>query len=509
MSKDVFTHHRPQWKTHIGFLLAAIGSAVGLGNIWRFPYLCYKNGGGAFLLPYFIALFVVGIPLMILEIALGHKMRGSAPASVAGIDKKWEWIGWWQVILGMIGILLYYAVVISWCVNYFFFAFSGAWTSDPNAFFFQKFLMVSSSPFEIGDLRTPILFGLMLVWFFQWLIVFLGVQKGLERANKIFMPLLIALTAIIVIWSVRLPGAGQGIALYLRPQFGKLKDIRVWMDAFSQIFFTLSLGFGVILAYASYLPKKSQIVKDSFIICMVNCLFSVFAGFGVFSVLGYMAQSTNQPISDVVSESIGLAFVVYPKAISLLPAFSREFGLIFFAILVIAGLSSGISILEGITSAIIDKFHYPRKVVVSVLSVIGFLGGMIFTTRAGLLWLDIVDHFVTHYGIIIATILECFLVGWIFKAKKLREHINHCGVWELKKWWWDVSVKVAAPLILVGLLLTTIFEEIAAPYGNYSRLATIVIGRDWILITVFIALFAASSSWKVDPRHRMLDLEKN
>ena len=111
MSKDVFTHHRAQWKTHIGFLLAAIGSAVGLGNIWRFPYLCYKNGGGAFLLPYFIALFLVGIPLMILEIGLGHKMRGSAPASVASIDRKWEWVGWWQVILGMIGILLYYSVM--------------------------------------------------------------------------------------------------------------------------------------------------------------------------------------------------------------------------------------------------------------------------------------------------------------------------------------------------------------------------------------------------------------
>jgi len=508
MSKDVFTHHRPQWKTHIGFLLAAIGSAVGLGNIWRFPYLCYKNGGGAFLIPYFIALFAVGIPLMILEIGLGHKMRGSAPASVASIDKRWEWVGWWQVILGMAGILLYYSVVISWCVNYFFLAFSGGWGENPNAFFFEKFLMLSSSPSQIGDLRTPILFGLMAVWFFSWFIVYFGVEKGLERANKIFMPLLISLTAVIVIWSLKLPGASEGIEVYLKPQFERLTDIKVWMDAFSQIFFSLSLGFGVILAYASYLPKKSRIVRDSFAISIFNCMFSVFAGFGVFSVLGYMSHSTAQPISGVVKESIGLAFVVYPKAISMLPAFSREFGLIFFAILVIAGLSSGISILEGITSAIIDKFHYSRKIVVSVLSVFGFLGGIIFTTRSGLYWLDIVDNFVTHYGIMIAAIFECFLIGWVFKAKKLREHINHYSNSNLKKWWWDTSVKVVAPLILTGLLISTLLDEISSSYGGYSRLATILIGRDWLIATVFISIFFAAQSWKSEPKERMLDHSK-
>ncbi|MBU1043842.1 MAG: sodium-dependent transporter [Candidatus Omnitrophica bacterium] len=505
MAKDVFTQHRPQWKTHIGFLLAAIGSAVGLGNIWRFPYLCYKNGGGAFLVPYFIALLVVGIPLMILEIGLGHKMRGSAPASIAVISRKWEWAGWWQVILGMFGILLYYSVVISWCLNYFFFAFNGQWGSDPNTFFFKQFLMVSEGPFEIGDLRTPILLGLMLVWFFNWLIVFVGVQKGLERANKIFMPLLMVLTALIVFWGISLPGASEGIKLYLKPQFNRLSDIRVWMDAFSQIFFSLSLGFGVILAYASYLPKKSQIVRDAVIISFVNCLFSVFAGFGVFSVLGYMAHNTGQPISEVVTESIGLAFVVYPKAISMLPAFSREFGLMFFAILVIAGLSSGISILEGITSAIIDKFHYSRKVVVSALSIIGFLGGIIFTTRAGILWLDIVDHFVTNYGIIIAAILECIIIGWIFKAKKLRDHINHFSSWNLNKCWWDISVKVIAPVILGGLLISTILEEIARPYGGYTRLALLVIGRDWIVLTVFMAILVSASAWKVEPKHRIIE----
>jgi len=143
MKKEISVHHRPQWKTHIGFLLATIGSAIGLGNIWRFPYLCYKNGGGAFLIPYFIALFVVGIPLMILEIGVGHKMKGSAPASFAIISRRWEWLGWWQVIFVMFGIVLYYCVVIAWCLNYLIFSFDLGWGNNPNDFFFHKFLVTN------------------------------------------------------------------------------------------------------------------------------------------------------------------------------------------------------------------------------------------------------------------------------------------------------------------------------------------------------------------------------
>ena len=180
MEKDIFAVHRPQWKTHLGFLLAAIGSAIGLGNIWRFPYLCYKNGGGAFLIPYFLALILVGIPLMILELGLGHKMRGSAPASFAVISKKWEWLGWWQVIFVMFGIVLYYSVVISWCLSFLFFSFNLGWGNDPNNFFFHKFLMVSKGPASLGDLRTPIIFSLLLVWLLNWIIVFKGVRRGLE-----------------------------------------------------------------------------------------------------------------------------------------------------------------------------------------------------------------------------------------------------------------------------------------------------------------------------------------
>lgn len=496
-------HHRPQWRTHIGFLLAAVGSAIGLGNIWRFSYLCYKNGGGAFLLPYLIALAIVGIPLMILEIGLGHKMRGSAPASFASVSKKWEWLGWWQIIFVMFGIVLYYSVIISWCLNFFFFSFNLSWGQNPAQFFENSFLMKSSSPFQIGQVRTPILFSLAIVWFLNWLIVFGGVRKGLERANKIFMPLLFILTGIIVFWGLSLPGAKEGIMVYLKPDFNRLSDIGVWMDAFSQIFFTLTLGFGVMITYASYLPKKTEIVRDSLIISGVNCLFSLFAGLGVYAVLGYMAATTSQPVGKVVSESIGLAFVVFPKAIELLPAFPKLFGTLFFGSLVIAGLSSSISVIEAFTSGIVDKFHYRRKTVVSVLCVSGFIGGIIFTTQGGIHWLDIVDHFLTQYGLVLAAIFECIIIGWVYKAKKLTQHINHYSSWAVGRWW-KFCIKVVTPVVLLAIFISSLVEEISAAYGGYSRLAIVLIGRDWLIYTFFLAVLVASHPWKIEPRERML-----
>lgn len=503
MKNTPLAHHRPQWKTHIGFVLAAVGSAIGLGNIWRFSYLCYKNGGGAFLVPYLIALSVVGVPLMILEIGLGHKMRGSAPASFASISRKWEWLGWWQVTFVMFGIVLYYSVIISWCLNFFFFSFNLSWGQNPAHFFENSFLMKSGSPFMIGQIRTPILFSLAAVWFFNWLIVFLGIRRGLERANKIFMPLQFLLTGIIVFWGLGLPGAREGIEVYLKPDFSRLNDIRVWLDAFSQIFFTLSLGFGIMIAYASYLPKKTEIVRDSLIISGINCLFSLFAGFGVFAILGYMATTTGQSIDKVVSESIGLAFVVFPKAIDLLPAFPKLFGSLFFASLVIAGLSSSISIIEAFTSGLVDKFHYRRKTVVSVLSVSGFVGGIIFTTQAGICWLDIVDHFLTQYGLILASIFECVIIGWVYKAEKLTTHINHYSTWSIGTWW-KFCIRLITPAVLLAIFISSVIEECVSAYGGYSRLAIVMIGRDWLIYTLFFAILVASHPWKIEPRTRML-----
>ena len=487
--------HRAQWKTQWGFLLAAIGSAIGLGSIWRFAYVCYENGGGAFLIPYVVALVTAGIPLMILEYGIGYQMRGSAPMSFAKISPHWEWLGWWTVIFVMFGIVLYYAVVIAWCVCYLWFSLNLTWGADPNGFFFQQFLGVTAGPHVIGDIRSPILLGLLVVWVVNWLIVFFGVEQGIEKANKVFMPMLFVLILILVAWTWTLPGAKEGMMKYLRPDFSRLGDAKVWIDAYSQIFFTLSLGFGIMVAYASYLPRKADINLNACLTSLVDTLVSIVAGLAVFGTLGYMAEQTATPFEKVVQHGIGLAFVAYPQAISLLPSLQRLFGVLFFLTLTVAGIASSISILEAFSVAVMDKFHYPRKTVVTILSVLGFLGGIVFATGGGLAWLDIVDHFLSHYGLFVACILQCLLVGWIYKARALREHVNAVSLFRIG-WFFDFSIRYLVPGVLMILLVSDLVKDVRQPYGGYPWLALLLIGRDWLLVTLIASLFVAARRWR-------------
>jgi NSS family neurotransmitter:Na+ symporter len=487
---------REQWKSQAGFLFAAVGSAIGLGNIWRFSYMAYSYGGGAFLIPYVVALLTAGIPLLILEFGIGHERIGSAPLAYAKIRRSWEWLGWWAVIFVMFGIELYYTTVISWCLNFFTLSFGLGWGEDPNAFFFKEFLNVSEGPHQVGQIRTPIFVGLAAVWFLNWYITYRGVRRGIELANKIFMPLLFVLTAVLVFWALSPEGAMEGVKAYLKPDLSKLSTPKVWIDAYSQIFFTLSLGFGIMIAYASYLPEKTNITRSAVLTGFINSGYSLFAGFAVFAVLGFMATAQNQPISEVVSQSIGLAFVAYPKAVSLMPG-GNLFGAIFFLCLFVAGMSSSISILEAFTSAMVDKFGYRRKVVVTVTSLIGFAGSIVFTTQGGLFWLDIVDHFLTHYGLVAVGVLECFVVAWIFRLKVLRNHINKISSIKLGLWW-DLLIKYFIPLILGVILVGDIIGELKEPYEGYSWSSLILIGRDWVLLTLIAAFWVASRPWKTE-----------
>jgi len=487
---------REQWKSQFGFLLAAVGSAIGLGNIWRFSYMAYSNGGGAFLIPYVIALLTAGVSLLILEFAIGHERIGSAPLAYAKIRHNWEWLGWWAVIFVMFGIELYYVVIIAWCLNFFLLSFDLGWGSDPNNYFFKEFLVLSEGPADIGQIRTPILASLIAVWALNWIIVYRGIRKGIEIANKIFMPLLFVLTAILVFWALSLDGAIDGIKAYLNPDFSKLQEPKVWIDAYSQIFFTLSLGFGIMIAYASYLPAKTNITKSAILTAVINSGYSLFAGFAVFSVLGFMASSQGKPISEVVTKSIGLAFVAYPQAVSIMPG-GNLFGAIFFLSLVIAGISSSISIIEAFTSAAVDKFAIDRKKLVSGVCALGFLGSIIFTTQAGLFWLDIADHFLTHYGLVVVGIAECVLVGWFFNLDVLRKHVNKISSIHLGAWW-NFLIKIFIPLVLGIILVGDLYSELKEPYEGYSWAALISIGVDWVLLTFIAAIVIAMRPWRTD-----------
>lgn len=400
---------RSNWKSNIGFLLAAIGSAIGLGNVWRFSYMAHQYGGGAFLVPYGVALIVAGLPIMLLEYGVGHKEKGSSPLSFTRIDKRFEWLGWWMPVVAMFGIMLYYSVVIGWCINYLLYAFTQGWGTDTQGFFFNNFLQLSESANSLGGVRIPILFSTLLVWIICWAICYRDVSHGIEKASIIFMPILFVVTIAIVLWTISLDGAMEAIrSHYLSANWQKINIFAgdpavrkaagdVWAAAFGQIFFTLSLGFGIMITYASYLPKKTDIVGNAVLTAVINCTYSFIAGFAVFGIVGFMAQVKGVPFSEVIKGGPQLAFVVYPEAIRQLPFGQSLFGVIFFLVLIVAGLSSGISLIEALTCAITDKFAWTRKVVVSAICLLGFFGSIVFTTRAGLLLLDITDHFITSW----------------------------------------------------------------------------------------------------------------
>ncbi len=496
---------RNGWKSNIGFLLAAIGSAIGLGNVWRFSYMSFEYGGGAFLVPYLVALIIAGLPIMILEYGIGHQQKGSAPLTLARIDQRFEWLGWWMPVVAMMGIMLYYSVVIGWCVNYFCYSFSLAWGNDPESFFFKQFLEISDSVDTLGGLRIPIVFSTLMVWIVCWIICFRDISHGIEKASIVFMPVLFVLTIIMVAWSLSLDGATEAIMQhYLHADWGRINLFaadparakaagEVWAAAFGQIFFTLSLGFGIMITYASYLPDKSDITKNALITSTVNCLYSFITGFAVFGIVGFMAKSQGVPFDQAIKNGPQLAFVVYPKAISLLPGLNSIFGIIFFLMLIIAGLTSGVSLIEAFACSITDKFNLSRTRVVSIVCAAGFAGSLVFTSRGGLYLLDIADHFITNYGLVLGGALECIIIGWIFRARVLREYINRQGT-KLPAAW-DFFIRFTTPAILIFLLFLTVKGDLTKNYGGYHTDQLIIFGGGWMLICLLLALALAFGPW--------------
>jgi len=479
---------RERWINRPAFVFAAIGSAAGLGNAWRFPYIAYQNGGGAFLIPFFIALFTAGIPLLILEYGLGQKMQAGAPGALGRIKKSWEGLGWWAVFIGFV-IMSYYAVIMAWTWNYIYASLSVAWEGRVLEFFYRDVLNSTDGPLQLGPISVPVLIGLLLTWFLIWLILRRGV-KFLGKVVLITVPLPIILLLILGVRAVTLPGSMEGLTYYLQPDFRALLDYNVWVAAYSQVFFTLSVGFGVMIAYASYLPRKSDINNNAIITALADAGISFLAGFVVFGTLGYMAGAQNVDVGQVVEEGIGLAFIAYPEAISLLPFGAAFFGFIFFFTLLTLGIDSAFSLAESVITGLDDKFKLSRPIWVTLVCTFGFLVGLIFSTGAGLWWLDIVDHFVNNFGLAAVGLLECLLIGWVYRAEKMRNYVNPVSDVKLGKWW-DIMIKYVTPLILGISIILTLSERLMVPYRDYPAISLLLGGWMVVLLLIPVALIFA------------------
>ena len=487
-------NEREQWGSKMGFILAAVGSAVGLGNIWRFPYLVYNNGGGAFLVPYFIAILTAAIPILILEYGMGHKYRASTPLALARGNKKWEWLGWWPTINAFF-ILAYYSMILSWAIKYLTLSFTKGWGADPNNYFYNDFLRLSSSPFEFTAIIWPVLIGIAALWAVNWFICYRGVKGGIEKLNKVLLPLLIIIMIIIVVKGVTLNGSTVGLNKLFTPDWSKVKDPSVWIAAYGQVFFSLSVGMGIMMTYSSYLPKKSDINNSAFMTGFANCGFEFLCAIGVFSILGFMATSQGVPIEEVVSGGIGLAFIVFPKVFSIMGVWGNILGVLFFMCLIFAGLTSSVSLVEAVTAPIIDKTGWNRKKVVTWICVLGFVVSIAFATNAGLYLLDIIDNFINNYGIVVVGLLEAFVIGWIIKPAAIRNHTNSVSYFKIGKWW-DITIKYITPVILAFMLISSLINEIKNPYEGYSISALLVYGWAIVGIAIIGSLLISRTPWK-------------
>ncbi len=475
---------RLHWPNRWIFILAAVGSAAGLGNLWRFPYMAYEHGGGAFVLALIIANIVIGIPLLALEVGMGQMTQKGAPDAFATIRKSFKYLGWFAMIGGLI-VLSYYMAVMGWGVNYLASAFQLGWSADPSGFFFGDVLNLSDGPGIIGGISWPVFTGFIIAW----VILYFCVWKGVESVSKVVKwsaTLPFVILAILLVRALTLDGAMEGLKVFLIPDWPALQDPMLWMAAFSQVFFSLTLAFGVMIAYGSLNNKKVDITGSVVWIVLGNFLVSLMSGFVVFGTLGYMALTQGVGITEVVAGGPALAFVVFPQAITLLPALNSFVAVIFFLMVLTLGIDSAFSVFEAFAVPLKDRFpKLSTKKLSLILSAVAMGLGVIFTTGAGLYYLDIVDHFVVNYGFVIVGILEAIAVGWFMKGDKLKKYINKTSKLQLGALW-SFAIKFFIPGFLTILLGYTVYTEINAPYEGYPMWALLCVGVLPLALAPFI-----------------------
>ncbi len=494
MAEQLLEEQRENWGSRTGFVLAAIGSAVGLGNLWGFPYKVYDHGGGAFLIPYLLAMLLVGVPLLILEFSLGHMTQRSAPSAYRSINRKTEPVGWWGILLGFV-IITYYPVILAYCGNYLVYCVTSIVTGDAlpwagegmegvqNAtdFFKYEFLnrwteadLGQGRPaWSLGGIVGPIAISLGVIWLLMYLCIF----RGVRLVGKIVLwtvPLPWIMLLILTIRGLTLEGAASGLNFYLDPKWEQLAKPDTWRWAFGQMFFSMSLAFGVMVTYASFLHRKSDINNNATIIGLADIGTSFIAGIAVFATLGAMAFATQQAaiaqdnpalameVTKVVDGGPGLAFVAFPYALAQLP-YPAWFGTVFFIALLTLGIDSAFSITESVLTALVDKTGWNRTLTLIGMTGVGFLLGLFYCTRGGITWLGTMDGFInsTWGGIALLGMLEAVVVGWAYRIGRLREHANERSDWRLGIWW-DWLIRYVAPLLLSVLFMWSLLGKLAS-----------------------------------------------
>ncbi|XP_037631829.1 solute carrier family 6 member 22, tandem duplicate 1 isoform X1 [Sebastes umbrosus] len=451
---------RGQWSSKVEFLLAVAGQIVGLGNVWRFPYLCYKNGGGVFFIPYVLFLFTCGIPLFLMETSLGQYTKQGTITCWRKICPLFGGIGYGSLVVVLYS-SIYYIIILAWAFLYLFSSFSTElpwancrnswnsetcvefnrraddlnWTVAENAtspvreFWERRVLNVTGSVHELGGIRWELALCLLL----SWIICYFCVWKGVKSTGKVVyftatFPYL--MLAVLLVRGVTLPGALDGIKFYLYPDPSRLTDPQVWMDAGTQIFYSYAICIGCLTALGSYNKYNNNCYKDCMYLCLLNSGTSFVAGFAIFSALGFMAYEQNTDISKVAESGPGLAFIAYPRAVAMMP-FPQVWAIFFFIMIILLGLDSEFVGLEAIVTAISDTnpafFHvgHRRKLLLLAISVFSFFVGLVMVTEGGLYIFQLFDYYAcSGMTLLLFAILQSGCIGWIYGVDRFYANIE-------------------------------------------------------------------------------------
>ncbi|KAK3101975.1 hypothetical protein FSP39_007759 [Pinctada imbricata] len=516
---------RGNWSGRLDFLLSMLGYSVGLGNIWRFPYLCYRNGGGAFLLPFLIMMAVVGIPLFYLEAALGQ-FCSCGPTTCWQFAPLFKGIGVAMVICsGMVSI--YYNMIITWAILYFFRSFTtdlpwatcdnvwnsadcslklpqidctisqgvkykngtcysneefkGIWNDTlftnvtgrkrvlpAEEYWSNSFLSISDGIDNIGLPKWDLALGLLFAWF----LCFLCLLKGIKTTGKVvYFTALFPYVVLVVLFfrGVTLSNASEGIYFYIVPKFERLGDAKVWRDAAIQIFYSMSPGWGGLIALSSYNRFHNNVLRDSIIVSLGDCITSIFGGFVIFSYLGFMAGQLKVKVDDVATSGAGLAFIVYPEALNNLPL-PTLWALLFFFMLITLGLDSQFAMLETVLTGLTDYFPSLRRLkswVILTICMVLFLIGLPMTTPGGMYLLQLMDHYAASWSLLIIGLTEVIIITYVYGIDRYFKDIETMQG-SRPSLWWKICWMGLSPVCIVFILLFSWIDYSPAKYDNYS-----------------------------------------
>ncbi|XP_033739697.1 sodium- and chloride-dependent glycine transporter 2-like isoform X2 [Pecten maximus] len=479
---DEETSDKEEWGTKMDFLLSVLGYTVGFGNVWRFPYVCMKNGGGAFLIPYLITIFLLAVPMYFLEASLGQ-FSGKTMRTVWSYCPliRGEGIG---LLLMMIACVWYYVMLTTWVIYYLYQSFYSPlpWSTcgnewnTPDCFSFTetanfnislgnatflvnssgianstsiggivnasvpimkrghsseeefwqyKVLDISSGFDDIGSVKGHLALCLLIAW----IVVYLCVIKGIKSTGKVVyvtVTLPYILLSILLIRSLTLPGAIDGVIFFVKPDFASLMNIQVWLEAAIQVFYSVAMGWGVLITLSSYNKFNNNCYRDAFLLTLAGEGTSLFAGFVIFSALGFMAHKANVSILDVTKSGPGLGFVAYPEALSQMP-FPNFWAALFFLAMFTVGLDSQFAFTE--TVCIIFEESFPllkrrRTIFRGCLAACGVILGLAFCTQGGVYLFQLIDWYCAAFSPILFTLMECVTVSWVYGAERFSRDIE-------------------------------------------------------------------------------------